>query len=128
MITAFALLLIGSLNVQKGYAADKDCANFASQKDAQIYFLKGGGKPSYNFNNLDHNHNGIACEDYTKYSSGETYTGLTLPQGTTGQTGGGTLPNTASNYPYGIVIGLVIVSIGAILFIWPLFKRRKTVL
>ena len=41
---------------------DKDCDNFASQKAAQIYFLKQGG-PRYDPDDLDGDHDGIACED-----------------------------------------------------------------
>ena len=39
---------------------DKDCADFSSQKAAQIFFLKHGG-PRYD--RLDADHDGIACED-----------------------------------------------------------------
>jgi Excalibur calcium-binding domain len=41
---------------------DKDCANFSSQRAAQIYFLKHGG-PRYDPDRLDADHDGIACED-----------------------------------------------------------------
>jgi hypothetical protein len=42
--------------------SDKDCADFPSQKAAQIYFLKHGG-PRYDPDRLDADHDGIACED-----------------------------------------------------------------
>jgi Excalibur calcium-binding domain len=45
-----------------GARSDKDCANFSSQKAAQIYFLKHGG-PRYDPDRLDADHDGIACED-----------------------------------------------------------------
>jgi hypothetical protein len=41
---------------------DMDCANFSSQKSAQIFFLKHGG-PHYDPDRLDADHDGIACED-----------------------------------------------------------------
>jgi hypothetical protein len=41
---------------------DKDCADFSSQKAAQIFFLKHGG-PRYDPDRLDADHDGIACED-----------------------------------------------------------------
>jgi endonuclease YncB( thermonuclease family) len=45
-------------------AQDRDCADFATQAEAQAYFTAGGGSPSYNFNNLDANHDGVACESF----------------------------------------------------------------
>jgi hypothetical protein len=41
---------------------DMDCADFSSQKSAQIFFLKHGG-PRYDPDRLDGDHDGIACED-----------------------------------------------------------------
>jgi hypothetical protein len=41
---------------------DMDCADFSSQKSAQIFFLKHGG-PHYDPDRLDADHDGIACED-----------------------------------------------------------------
>jgi hypothetical protein len=43
-------------------AADKDCANFASQRAAQIFFIKKGG-PRYDPHRLDGDDDGVACED-----------------------------------------------------------------
>ena len=45
-------------------AADKNCGDFTSQPAAQLYFTSNGGSPTNNFNNLDRDHNGIACQDY----------------------------------------------------------------
>jgi Excalibur calcium-binding domain len=42
-------------------AADKDCANFASQRAAQIFFLKHGG-PRYDPHRLDGDNDNVACE------------------------------------------------------------------
>jgi hypothetical protein len=43
-------------------ARDKDCADFASQRAAQIFFLKHGG-PRYDPDRLDGDDDGVACED-----------------------------------------------------------------
>ncbi len=43
-------------------ASDKDCADFASQRAAQIFFLKHGG-PRYDPHRLDGDDDGVACED-----------------------------------------------------------------
>jgi hypothetical protein len=63
---ALGLLAVAPTTVS---AADLDCKDFGSQAEAQTYFEQGGGSPSYNFNNLDANHNGQACEDFG-YSGG----------------------------------------------------------
>ncbi len=42
----------------------KSCKDFASQAAAQAYFEARGGNAQINVDNLDHNHNGIACEVY----------------------------------------------------------------
>jgi hypothetical protein len=43
-------------------ASDKDCADFASQRAAQIFFLKHGG-PRHDPDRLDGDNDGVACED-----------------------------------------------------------------
>jgi Excalibur calcium-binding domain len=43
-------------------ASDKDCSDFASQRAAQIFFLKHGG-PRRDPDRLDADHDGVACED-----------------------------------------------------------------
>lgn len=43
-------------------AADKDCADFASQRAAQIFFIKHGG-PRYDPHRLDGDNDNVACED-----------------------------------------------------------------
>jgi hypothetical protein len=44
-------------------AGDKDCPDFATQGDAQAYFVANGGSATNNIDNLDADHDGIACED-----------------------------------------------------------------
>jgi hypothetical protein len=43
-------------------AGDRDCADFATQTDAQRYFESIGGSRTNNADRLDENHNGVACE------------------------------------------------------------------
>ncbi len=43
-------------------AADKDCADFKSQRAAQFFFLKHGG-PRHDPDRLDGDNDGVACED-----------------------------------------------------------------
>lgn len=54
-----ALALTPTLAAARG---DKDCADFPSQKAAQIFYLKHGG-PRYDPDRLDADRDGIACED-----------------------------------------------------------------
>lgn len=42
--------------------ADLDCPDFRYQEDAQEYFESNGGSASYNFDRLDADGNGLACE------------------------------------------------------------------
>jgi len=44
--------------------ADKDCADFSSQAEAQAYFEAHGGSPTNNVDNLDADHDGQACEAF----------------------------------------------------------------
>ncbi|WP_285588086.1 excalibur calcium-binding domain-containing protein [Actinomycetospora sp. NBRC 106378] len=43
-------------------AGDRDCADFATQQQAQQYFESIGGSSTNNADRLDENHNGVACE------------------------------------------------------------------
>ncbi len=43
-------------------SADKDCSDFANQAQAQSFFTSKGGSASNNFDNLDADHDGVACE------------------------------------------------------------------
>ena len=42
--------------------ADKNCSDFANQRDAQQYFDSHGGSPSNNVDDLDRDHDGTACD------------------------------------------------------------------
>jgi hypothetical protein len=59
---AATLLAIALVLPATAPAADKDCANFASQRAAQIFFLKHGG-PRYDPHRLDGDNDNVACED-----------------------------------------------------------------
>jgi len=73
------------------YSADLDCANFASQADAQAYLRLYPDDPS----NLDANHNGIACQDnkspYDK--TPVAVTNIPASSSTGGSSGGGCTSN-----------------------------------
>jgi hypothetical protein len=65
MVAAAALIVLVVVLLPAAASArrvDKDCADFSSQKAAQIYYLKHGG-PRYDPDRLDADHDGIACED-----------------------------------------------------------------
>jgi len=62
---ALVLAVAGLLGLSPTVASargDKDCADFQSQKAAQIFFIKHGG-PRYDPDRLDGDHDGKACED-----------------------------------------------------------------
>jgi hypothetical protein len=62
-LVALAVFAVASMpspaSAQRG---DKDCADFPSQRAAQIFFLRHGG-PRYDPDRLDADHDGVACED-----------------------------------------------------------------
>jgi hypothetical protein len=41
---------------------DKDCSDFSTHAQAQAFFEAHGGSPSYNYDGLDGDHDGHACE------------------------------------------------------------------
>jgi endonuclease YncB( thermonuclease family) len=62
------------LTSSPAHAADKDCADFDSQKAAQIFFLENGG-PDSDPHNLDADGDGVVCET----NPAPYYYGLSLP-------------------------------------------------
>lgn len=46
-----------------GGHVDRDCSDFPNQPAAQAYFDQNGGSPTNNFDGLDADHDGIACEN-----------------------------------------------------------------
>ena len=73
---------------------DKDCADFASQAEAQAYFEANGGSPTNNVDNLDADHDGQACEDFD-YGDGAGGGDDGADNGA--DNGGGALPFTGPN-------------------------------
>jgi endonuclease YncB( thermonuclease family) len=61
LVAAVMLILAPSATAAPATAADLDCADFATQADAQSYFLSRGG-PSTDPDRLDGEGDGIACE------------------------------------------------------------------
>lgn len=57
-----ALLASITLRSPTAKAADKDCSDFPNQAAAQHYFTSHGGSPTNDFDRLDADHDGIACE------------------------------------------------------------------
>ncbi|WP_229378524.1 excalibur calcium-binding domain-containing protein [Streptomyces sp. VRA16 Mangrove soil] len=111
------------------YAADKDCADFASQAQAQAWYDSHPGDPD----RLDRDGDGQACEDYTGYSSASTPTPTptstpsssigtsTMPQGGV-RTGSGGLAEgkSASALPVGFGAAALLAGGGAVAL------RRRT--
>jgi hypothetical protein len=48
--------------VASGGSGDRDCISFGLQPAAQAYFEANGGGPTNNVDNLDADHDGVACE------------------------------------------------------------------
>lgn len=47
---------------------DRDCSDFSTQREAQLFFLREGG-PSNDYHGLDRDNDGVACESLTKIDS-----------------------------------------------------------
>jgi micrococcal nuclease len=60
-LAALATICAGLLITAPAFAADRDCADFTYQEDAQAYFISLGG-PSQDPDRLDGDHDGQACE------------------------------------------------------------------
>jgi len=78
LLTALTFAAAGVLAAGPAHAADRDCGDFASQKAAQIFFLKQGG-PRYDPHRLDADGDGVVCESLPA----PYYYAKTLPTGTT---------------------------------------------
>jgi hypothetical protein len=96
LLIAALVLALSAAPAALAQDGDKDCADFASQAEAQAYFEANGGSPTNNVDNLDADHDGQACES-VDYGDG-TGGGDTGGDGTGGgDTGGGALPFTGPN-------------------------------
>jgi endonuclease YncB( thermonuclease family) len=58
-----ALFLAGGAQIAGAHQADRDCPEFPDQVAAQRFFISHGGSRSYNFDDLDGNGDGIACNE-----------------------------------------------------------------
>jgi hypothetical protein len=91
LLIAALVLALSAAPAALAQDADKDCADFGSQAEAQAYFEANGGSPTNNVDNLDADHDGQACEAFD-YGGGGGGTG----GGATGGDDGG-LPFTGPN-------------------------------
>lgn len=64
LLACFVALVVASVLLMPATAsaADKDCANFRTQRAAQFFFLRHGG-PQEDPDRLDGDNDGVACED-----------------------------------------------------------------
>jgi hypothetical protein len=64
LLTLGAVFLLGLplAHPPAARAVDYDCSDFSSQAAAQQFFDSNGGSPSNNFDDLDADHDGVACE------------------------------------------------------------------
>ena len=90
LLIAALVLALGAAPAALAQDADKDCADFGSQAEAQAYFEANGGSPTNNVDNLDADHDGQACEAFD-------YGGGGGDDGGTGGGGNGDLPFTGPN-------------------------------
>jgi Excalibur calcium-binding domain len=91
LLIAALVLALSAAPAALAQDGDKDCADFASQAEAQAYFEANGGSPTNNVDNLDADHDGQACEsfDYGGGTGGGDTGGV--------DNGGGALPFTGPN-------------------------------
>ena len=64
LLIAALVLALSAAPAALAQDADKDCADFGSQAEAQAYFEANGGSPTNNVDNLDADHDGQACEAF----------------------------------------------------------------
>ncbi len=78
VLSLLAAMLVALGPSASASLADRDCADFATQKAAQIFFLSNGG-PASDPHRLDYDSDGIACES----NPCTCYYKKTLPDGST---------------------------------------------
>ena len=89
-ITILTLGFVLALGLPSAYAADMDCGNFSTWAEAQKYFEDNGGSPTNNFNDLDRDHDGMACDSLAGAPANWSWD-TAHPGGTTGGTQAGLL-------------------------------------
>ena len=72
--TAFVVGIVAAVLLLPAAAAaqDRDCSDFATQSEAQAFFESIGGSTSNNADNLDADHDGVACEALAAGSTSST--------------------------------------------------------
>jgi hypothetical protein len=60
-LTALATVVALAFPAAPASAADKDCSDFSTWRQAQKFYKRHGG-PKYDPHRLDADHDGIACE------------------------------------------------------------------
>jgi Excalibur calcium-binding domain len=96
LLIAALVLALSAAPAALAQDGDKDCADFASQAEAQAYFEANGGSPTNNVDNLDADHDGQACEDFD-YGDGTGGGGDPDVDNGGVDNGGGALPFTGPN-------------------------------
>jgi hypothetical protein len=119
--------------VARAQQVDRDCSDFTYQEDAQEYFDSNGGSSSNNFDGLDRDHDGVACEDLPHRPAGTTVS--PTPEPTAGGAGvvatptptSGSLPNNGIYTDVLGLSGLTAIEIGFALMLlagWLMRRRR----
>lgn len=65
IVAIFSVVLVFAFTVQPTFAAvhkDMNCKDFKTWQAAQKYFEAHGGSKYYNYDDLDRDHDGLACE------------------------------------------------------------------
>src|SRR4051812_18026832 len=88
-MTILTLGFVLALVLPSAYAADMDCGDFSTWSEAQKYFEDNSGSPTNNFNDLDRDHDGMACDSLAGAPTDWTWESA-HPGGTTGGTQDGT--------------------------------------
>ena len=89
--------LLTSMVLSSGSAsADMDCADFGSHAEAQAYFEANGGSSSYNFDLLDADGDGLACELGPGAASSKSVQDLAIPRYPDSANDGFSIADTAS--------------------------------
>ena len=63
---SFIFTVVGVYRTAYSFTSDKNCVDFKTQLEAQRYFESNGGGKNNNFNDLDRDHDGVACKDLPK--------------------------------------------------------------
>lgn len=135
----FSLALVFVFSVHPTFAAphkDKDCKDFKSWQQAQQYFESHGGSKKNNYDGLDRDHDGLACENLKGFNPSHKNPNDSKGKSTTKQathntssnhntvskhesssavkksSTGGKLPKTATDYPLASLLGAIMLLAG----------------